>query len=805
MKKLATWFSVICVLLSLLPCTAIVAAADDADPGTLDGWSVTNGAVEIVQAEVDGAAKPVIKLTKDADATAVLSYKLGEIDGGKYDITVCAKLPSGAAAGINKVIDVALAESETYTNYTGTVTVNDSYDASFVIELSEGTEAYIASASVIWAEKEYFGEELLAIPDINDISDNYLGDVNDDMLKINDGNGWGWTSYNGQNTRLIETTVNGETRKVIQFFPISNDMWGHAVAQGDINTSGSILEPGTYECKILGKTIGSTGNVYWGMREDAEGGMSEENGKEHVFSGSNDDFAWMTARFTVDVSGENGLSVYSDNTGEIGGQILIAEASVKQVFTNELENLIKNSDFTTLTLSTFEWQSTNGSFEIIPTIIGDEVKNVLKLNPVNGQGITVKGRMGALERNGKYLISAYAYTPGNPGSTKYGFSNNITYYGKTIPVYTGMSDYEYISAEFTNNNGNFDQWLTFIFEKGDATPIYLYDISVNRVYSNGVLGENCLINPNFTRTEIDESDDLVENSHIGGWKTNTGEVGHNWTVRNVIGIDGTNTNALVGYSTSGRTELMEVKQDVTVEYGATYALSFKAKTEGPVTDAGIRMYNWVDTNGNHSDYYKPNYFTLDGSTPWTQYTKYYTMPESPDGSTEFTNTLSFTTEGQGWADPKKFIIDDITFRKVITPASGTDAAVLGDNIIVNGDFEINAADMQPVISALSNGKVFYNSNVYLPSSVLDLIIDMTFTNSGSDSETPILAVGVYQDGKLISLDWIDDITIPASTSQKYEWNMLFPEDIDYDAVYTAKAFMWNTDYTAVDVAVEVEY
>lgn len=345
LKKLVSWFAVICIAVSMIP--TVLADEELVSVGTLEGWTVTGGNIELTTARVRAQDKTVLKWTRNPGETTTLTYDVGYLEAGDHVIKANIKIPGAvgkATLGLTEYPNVELTETKFFEEFSGVITVDEDSQQSYTITIEGGdcTEFYISEVFFSKKAHEDFSDELLAIPSFDDIDDEYLGTCYE-MLKILKGVGWGWTSMNREDPELTEADVNGKIKKVIKFYPLVAAEWGHAVIQGDF--FGEYLPAGEYEATVTYKTIEDPGYLAWGLRNDVEGGMSTKAvARDHELVHT-DEWRTETARFTVTEEGENGLAFYSDCQGNDKGTLVIADTSVKQIFSVPEPNIITNYKF----------------------------------------------------------------------------------------------------------------------------------------------------------------------------------------------------------------------------------------------------------------------------------------------------------------------------------------------------------------------------------------------------------------------------------------------------------------------------
>ena len=490
--------------------------------------------------------------------------------------------------------------------------------------------------------------------------------------------------------------------------------------------------------------------------------------------------------------------VFAAKYGDDAGVAYISEVSMKRKNDDGTygPEMIVRSDFRPYDIpeGSDSFWSIEGAYgyQIEKDTVNGEIKNVLRVNYRNGDGTTIYAdvKNGSLEA-GKYRISITTRSPNNSGESWWGitltdeggFPDNSKAYDKW-PVFSDA--YTVSTRDVVVTSPSTKQQLNFKTGWGDDNcPLYIADVKLQRVYEDGTLGENRIINPDFTADELPSNEYPVR--EILNWSKYHGSPDFtekdSFTVRTVTGKDGEQTRALVGYKAANNPGIKAIMQDVPTEAGKTYRVTYDYKQIGAVQNFGTRINEALQ--GDFYATYVPA--AAAGATDWATKTCEYVMGASdvPD------NFLAFSLEGQSFEGEQLVYIDNVKFQEVI------DENTLGPNLITNGDFEAKSYQTDLMFdiyddtdTSVTGGEGFGN----IPDFSLDdlgykMVAKATITNGENETVTPVFIVAVYDAGALCGME-IVTASIAGGATEEWIGTVELPDSVGSGNV-AAKAFVWE--------------
>ncbi len=776
----------------------------NAEVGTMNGWEFDERSNAVIAEDtVNGEVKPVIKWQYSAEQGnhRYLRYFIGDIPAGDYKVSfllACPGNPGGSNYGITaEGLDPSgLNFGRWFNEYTlveKTVTLTEDKTNQYFQIITDGygdaEYLYLAEATVCKINADgSFGENLIKNSDFENESDfSYEPDIE----------GWA-ASYEDAKLESGTGTYNGVTKPTLA--------WTHANPDGSqlkkhvkIYYPIGALEAGTYEYDVIIKhTNSGDGRISIVPSSTMQPSVYTSFAKG---SGSGGQFVNLKGTVTFDAPVSDAqFIIFTDGYGDTG-TLHLYEVSVRKLSAQIEygENIIENSDFRTIDFTTNYWSITNVySQRVLQKEVNGEVKNVLEVYYKNGSGSRIVADVGLMVP-GTYKLSALMLCNSNAGERFFGITNDTNGgfpdNSRNVPQDQKIpwsNEWTLVEREIVVTNGMIDQKINFWSGYGeDNKPLYITDLSLCRKNADGTYGENIVKNPDFTVEKVDETVNQINPTVVKGWEVLGSSMGNSFTVRTVTGMDGNPTKAVVGYKSSEDKGFLQLKQGVGTEAGKTYCLTFKAKGEGPLDWAGVRVQTWMDGE-TEKDYWTLNDI-FSGASDWAEYKLYYKMPDRDVNG----NGIAFTTENimNSMKQEQMLIIDDVEFCEVLVAAdeaTGTEEE-LGPNLISNGDFEAEnygITDLQ--FAVIVDGEVAAGgAEAFIPPSEYGLVASVTFQNGEATAATPAFVVATYKDGALYDVDIVDNVSITANSNQLVEWNVSVPENLD-GGVFTAKAFVWNS-------------
>lgn len=596
----------------------------------------------------------------------------------------------------------------------------------------------------------------------------------------------GWDSNNMTNISLVKDEVDGAEQTVLKWQYYNSETW--------LKYPVGKLEPGTYVISVYIKSPNNMGDSRFGITQDSNGAFFD-NSPGLFFPQFNNEYVMKEREVTVteeqaDV-GQNMelLARY----GDTGGYSYIAGASMKKKNNDGTYGPELIGDFKTVKASDNYWTvSSSHGYEIIRDNVNGEIKNVLKVSYKNGNGTTIYAdiKNGSLEA-GTYRISITTKSPNNAGESFWGITltdeGGFPDNSKNYTTWANWSDmYSTITRDIVVTSSNVKQQLMFKTGWGDDNcPLYIADVKIQRVYDDGILGENRIINPDFTVVETESGAYPV--TEVKSWPRYHGSLefteADSFTVRNVMGKDGAETRALVGYKAANNTGIRAVAQTVPTEAGKTYRLTYDFKQIGAVLNFGTRINSAMQ-----GDFYETFIRAASpGATEWTTKTCDYVMQNSD----VIENLIAFSLEGQCFEGEQLVYIDNVKFQEVI------DENTLGPNLIANGDFEARSYQTALMFdiyddtgTSVTGGEGFGK----IPDFSLDalgykMVAKAAITNGESETITPVFIVAVY-DGAILKGMEIVTASIAGGATEEWIGVAELPDSVGNGNV-TAKAFVWE--------------
>lgn len=580
--------------------------------------------------------------------------------------------------------------------------------------------------------------------------------------------------------KIIEDEVDGVTKPVVQ--------WRYTNEDAQLRYPIGYLEPGTYTLSMKVKSQYNMGNATYGISSNYDSGNMSTNftngaylyRERDITVPESDASVFQTFRIQTqwgdaDIAYISDISLKKKNDDGSYGPELFDPISITKGYDNY-------------------WSFQNEySHEVINEYVIDGLKNVLKVTFKNGDGTTIYAdiKNNTLEA-GDYQISVTSKSPNNAGDTRVGVildsnggfpANSSALLSNFSPSYTTKTK----TITITRDNAYVNQKLCIKTGWGDDNcPLYLADIKLQKINEDGTLGENRIVNPDFTVREIPSNEVPVRGA--ANWSKYYGSSAFteqdNFTVRTVTDKDGNETRALVGYKAANNTALKAIVQYVPTKAGKTYRVTYDYKQMGAVKNFGTRMGS--ASEGGFSE----TYVAADsqGATDWQTKTYDYVM-----GATDaIDNFLAFSLEDSTFEGEQLVYIDNVTLQEVI------DEDTLGENLIVNGDFEqkgYNANvffDIYDEANSSVTGGEGYSS---IPGFSLDalgykMVAEATVINDDKDPIKPVLIVAVYDNGVLSGLETVE-ASVASGATEKWYGVVDLPGTVG-NGTLVAKAFVWDS-------------
>ena len=794
LKKLFSLLTVLCLLSSLVTINASAAVE-----GTMEGWEASEASpISLVEDEVNGETRTVLKWNygngvESGDTHTSMSdiaYSLGTLPAGTYRISLLINTPynpGGAWYGFtndsnggfpdnSKSSDYANRGKDEYNLVSRDVVVTNPVNQQLRIAADWGDSMYLylAEAKVQPVlEDGSLGENII---------ENYNFQIKTEPEIPVEGTMEGWEASEASPISLVEDEVNGETRTVLKW------NYGNGVESGDAHTSMSgiayslgTLPAGTYRLSLLINTPYNPGGAWYGLTNDSNGGFPDNSKSSDYAARYKDEYNLVSRDVVVTNPVNQQLRIAADWGDSMF--LYLAEAKVQPVLEDGSlgENIIKNGDFQVKTEAAFsdEYWSFNDctGHSFLTEYVNNKWARVLKVGYKNGDGSRIDACVGVLEP-GTYKVSAYVKSPANAGEREFGLIGNTERF--LIPI---SSSYELVTKEVTVTQHQSLDYVRFRTGYGDNSNMYITDVQCRRIYDDGTLGENRVINPEFKENSLIESDYQEEYTVSKGW-TPQGNYAKNsnFTIRETTAADGSTTKALTAYKAAGQTGLMLMGQSFPTKANATYKVTFDAKRIGAALYVGTRM-----ASSETGDFYTNLQQIGTGASDWATYSFDYKMGTSDVAS----NALYFSVEQQCANFHQIIYFDNVSVCEVLSDGS------LGENLIYNGDFE---APVRNVTNAYFdivdlNGDSMTEGEGYnsIPPFALEdgkLVAITSVFNNERKAYTVDFVVAVYKGGKLYHVD-IVPVTAAHGETVKGQWQLGLPKTLGEGDV-SAKAFVWDS-------------
>ena len=324
--------------------------------GTMEGWACgEDGSIELVMDTVNDVQKPVLKWTYNNQGGTAMSYAIGKLPGGSYQLDVTMRSPHNPGEGrlgmlndsdggfpSNCPTGMIPRFEDSYQTVTRTITINDdqsSIDNEIMFYTAWGSapgELYVSDISLRFINP--------------DGSLGYNRATNADFT-LNQtttvkGNIDGWES---DTISLVYDMVKGYEKPVLA--------WDYANGNGSVlyYTIGR-MQPGTYEIAALIKSEANCGEAQFGLLNDVNGGFpgNSEAGVLPKWQGT---YETTKLLVTVDEEAGHGCDIINKLCFRAAWgdahTMYISEISVRPVtmnadgetYTYAGENIVANKDF----------------------------------------------------------------------------------------------------------------------------------------------------------------------------------------------------------------------------------------------------------------------------------------------------------------------------------------------------------------------------------------------------------------------------------------------------------------------------